>query len=329
MSHQDAAMRVLCAVRAFVQAEKQKQQEQNHEFKGLGVHAVPSNPDLPLPPAMLDETTLQALVENLSVALERIKEAQSKSAGNNEDDNIEDTMPISSGGGDADGGPDEDDEEEDPLTSPAVLALVRKFREDLQKQQGSKAVRRQQLVAKKLAETLPRIRQSIRQEQEQQRALPPPPPPPPGLLNPPPPPPPPSDGLPPPPPHMVGVTTGSFDRGVSNLPAWMTRGSATEQVAAVEVAAEGDGTPPSKKIKEEQYPAVPESSHESLRAWISSEIQKHLGEEEETLIDFVFRYVLDQKSVKALAMELPLEEDAAPFAAALYDKSVELSSLSS
>lgn len=190
-----------------------------------------------------------------------------------------------------------DDEEDDPLTSPIVLMSVQRFRQHLEKLQGSKATRRKDLVQSKITSSLPYIRDQLKKQQKlenfklqhqqqqqmmqfhqqqqqqmhhqhHQQLLPVPPPlpiPPPlplgpgGMLLQQPPLP---SLLPPPmslppPPTAPTASTIPNPRGVSNLPAWMTQQQQDE-------ATLGGHPPP---------PPLPEGSHhEELRNELNPEV---------------------------------------------------------
>ena len=238
MSHADAALKVITAFRHFHQKLKDEtgnddttEQEQSSSYLTFAAHAVPSNPDIPLPPALMDRETVTVLGTKLYEAFQEARETGGKeteammvssanrnSNNNNnagtsttitdENKNVTDTTTV-------DAGDDVmmDDDGADPLTSPAVLEAVRQFREQLTVQQGSKAVRRQQLVQEALERALPTVRQRVREERQRGAAAADsaPPPPPPGAAP-----------LPPPP-------AAEGPRGVSNKPAWMTQQEQQQQ----------------------------------------------------------------------------------------------------
>jgi hypothetical protein len=86
-----------------------------------------------------------------------------------------------------------------------------------------------------------------------------------------------------------------------------------------------DAPPPAKRAKIENdtnFAILPESLHAPLRAFISSQIQELLGEEEMTLIDYIFKHVVQGKTYAALQEELQvvLEEDAPIFVNTLKEK---------
>ena len=112
-------------------------------------------------------------------------------------------------------------------------------------------------------------------------------------------------------------------RGVSNLPAWMT----AQQQQPTE-----SSEPQPKKLKPSEldsFPAIPGASYPALREFIASQIRHYLGEEEATLIDFIFNHVTAQKSTETLLPELKdvFEEDAQECLQAILAKTVELANL--
>lgn len=302
LAHSDAALKVLTAFRYFSMKLK------DTEFAEFSAYAVPTNPDVPMPPAVLDIETVTALGDSLYKSFQRYREGGSGAADNKVvlNNNIDtesfnqDTIPEAPQGA--------DDDDIDPLNAPAVLEAVRKFREQLSVQQGSKAVRRQQLVKEAIAKILPVIRQRVKEERERVSQAPPP-----ALPQP-------SGGefqLPPPPPHSLDAP-----RGVSNKPAWMTQ---QEQQQT-------DNEPRMKRLKVDLtnpdifFPSIPKSSLIALRQFIAANIQHYLGEEEATLIDFVNQYVMSGKAVSALLPELSevLDDDAGAFLQAVYERSQQL-----
>jgi hypothetical protein len=335
LSHPDVALRVVTALKQLV---KQNKDENKKFLNTLHAHLIPTNPDIPLPPAMMDPAAVQALADKLQQSLESIlkgeslqmsasaivsssvpaEQLESTSSTNNKENAQEDGY---------------DDEDVDPLKTPQVLRLVQEFRIKLEKQQGTKSVRQKELVRQRLEQMLPIIRASVKDERKQGGGggmnhppplLPPPPPPPAGGL--PPPPQPPMGNLPPPPPAIPAALVRGAPRGVSNLPAWMTTKQQQQQ-------ADESLEPPFKKLKSEEldssFPSIPIVCHVALRDFIASEIRNYLGEEEATLIDFIFQHVIAQKSAKTLLPELKevLEEDATACLQAILQKSEELASM--
>ena len=74
------------------------------------------------------------------------------------------------------------------------------------------------------------------------------------------------------------------------------------------------------------FPSLPPSVHDILRAFVASQIKHYMGEEEATLVDFLFKLVITQTTVAKLMDELQpvLEEDAPVFAQELWAKVHEL-----
>jgi hypothetical protein len=230
------------------------------------------------------------------------------------------------------------DADEDPLNAPQVLEAVKEFRRKLDRTHGSQKTQRMDLVAKKLKELRPRIRAQVITEKTNRRqtsnntqrlppgALPPLPAPPQNTSLPQPPlpqggAPPPSLGLPPPPRAAAAADSGK--RGRSNLPAWMTK----QQTASTSDA------PASKKARTttEQYPshfpaALPPASHPVIRQFLANQVKESMGEEEATLIDFLYTHILQGKATSELLQELQvvLEEEADGFLKAVWTKVQEI-----
>eukprot|EP00523_Entomoneis_sp_CCMP467_P006631 CAMPEP_0168732876 /NCGR_PEP_ID=MMETSP0724-20121128/7992_1 /TAXON_ID=265536 /ORGANISM="Amphiprora sp., Strain CCMP467" /LENGTH=522 /DNA_ID=CAMNT_0008779899 /DNA_START=96 /DNA_END=1664 /DNA_ORIENTATION=- len=235
------------------------------------------------------------------------------------------------------------DEVEDPMEIPAILELVQQFRTSLEQQQGNKAVRRKELVLQKVKAALERVRQQPPPAPGMTSASGPggpPPPPPMGTLPPPmpahlPPPPLPSGNLPPPPPlpgnlppppaaHNLPQPPPSSSgppavaaaakgpRGVSNLPAWMTKQQQQQSPSTPAAAAAAAATeePDAKRVKVE--PQL------SLQDWIAAEIEKLMGEPEASLANFVHGKAVALQASNNLRSLLPelqevLDEDAPGF----------------
>jgi hypothetical protein len=315
LSHADAALRVVSGL-------KQLMKDDDTLPPNFQTHLVPTNPDIPLPPAMMDSESMQVLAEKLQQSLESVKKGETATTSTTTTTTNETTTDIAhvhqeitkTVNSNQDG---DDEEEADPLKAPEVLKLVQEFRNKLEQQQGSKSIRRKELVCQRLEQMLPVVRQRMKGEAEQRRLLPPlPPAGGPGLPAPhpnlPPVPEAANASLPPPPPPGA-------PRGVSNLPAWMT--AANSQPAET-------AEPPAKKARldVDSFPNIPADSHAALRSFISSQIRNYLGEEEATLIDFIFNHVTAQKTVESLLPELKevLDDDAAACLQAILAKSVEL-----
>ena len=324
MSHADAALKVITAFRHFHQ--KLKDEGQDDEYLNFTAHAVPTNPDIPLPPAVMDKETVTVLGDKLYEAFQQLKdgkETDQQASVNlstvNDNSSNANTISMDANSSNVrssstaeDGG----DEGDDPLTTPTILEAVRKFREQLSLQQGSKAVRRQQLVKEAIEKALPVVRQRLQEERAATSAVPVIP-----VL-----PPPPDAGLPlpPPPPPPMAPPTAAGPRGVSNKPAWMTQQQQTQDTTV---------EPQAKKVKLDLsdstivFSAVRAESVGTFRTFVAEKIRQYLGQEEADLIDFVHKHVLEQKSVSALQSDLAdvLDEDAPAFLQAIYEKSQELS----
>jgi hypothetical protein len=343
MSHADGALKVVTAFRHFQTEFLAKVDDtQKDTIQKFQVHLVPTHPDIPVPPAMMDPTTVQVLGDRLVasfpdpnrptpvVAPVTVKEPVIRGPDSDEEQ--------------------DDEEEEDPLTTPAVLAAVREFRRKLARQQGGKATRRQELVKSKIEHWKPIVRQRMLAggvPGVPPSQLPPLPgaPPPPSQLPPPPPPlpgvPPPPLGSqlppppllpgnlppPPPPPPSLGQLPPpqiAAPRGVSNLPAWMT------QQAQQPPPSEGSEPSPTKRRKTDDWQSqplsIPSTAQTPFRDFVATQIQQLLGEAEMSLVDFVCQQVQAQKTVTQLLPELQdvLEEDAFGFCERLYEKVQEL-----
>jgi len=323
-------------------------------YKDIRCYLVPASPDIPLPPPLMDETSKKVLGDKLwnnFVGLETsfserdntdtttttstgVKKEESSQAKPSDTTNTNAAAAAATGNEpkllDADkvaaaaGGAY--DADEDPLNAPQVLEAVKEFRRKLDKTHGSQKTQRMELVAKKLKELRPRIRARVQAEkagrlnpQQQQQQAPPPPQP-----NLPPPGPPP--GLPPPPRAAAAAAADSGKRGRSNLPAWMTQQQQQQQATT---AAE---EPSAKKLKtESSYPSdfpsnLPATCHATLRQFLANQVKESMGEEEATLIDFLYTHILQGKATDELLQELKvvLEEEADAFLKAVWSKVQEL-----
>lgn len=336
-------------------------------YKDIRCHMVPSSPDIPLPPPLVDETSKKVLGDKLWHNFVSLETSYSENEARANDGTTGAKISPTKGGGaegsdsktndakdnsatddndedenkpkllDADkvaaaaGGVGAYDADEDPLNAPQVLEAVKEFRRELDKTHGSQKTQRIELVAKKLSELRPRIRAQVDSEKKnrrQQQAGGPPPPmilpaPPQTSLPQPPlpggPPPPPSLGLPPPP----RTAADSGKRGRSNLPAWMTQQQQQQSQSS------GD-EPASKKVKGE-YPShfpsnLPVSYHPMLRQFLANQVKESMGEEEATLIDFLYTHILQGKTTAELLKELQvvLEEEADAFLKAVWTKVQEI-----
>ena len=71
---------------------------------------------------------------------------------------------------------------------------------------------------------------------------------------------------------------------------------------------------------EQPFPAVSDANAADLRTFMAASIQEYLGQEEATLIDFIYQHVLAQKTPEQLVPDLKqvLDEDADAFLEALF-----------
>lgn len=235
------------------------------------------------------------------------------------------------------------DEEADPLNAPQVLEAVTKFKKVLEERDTILKQKRMEIVSEKLKHAMKQARTNMEERKKmreyQQPPLPPPLPP-----NPPPPPPPPGQG------GEDGDVKESGKRMVSNLPAWMTKGSSTslDNKRKLEMT-NVDQDPTMKRKQRIDVTSVSEirkanqdadklqacksfvqrntSLVASLKKWISDKIVEYLGEEEETLIDFIINQTLSEDTKKSDMMEemqQVLDEDAEGFVKDLYSKVLDL-----
>jgi hypothetical protein len=299
MSHPEAAVRFAAAFKSFhaklVKQEQEQEQsseaDSNNTDAAFSAHLVPlSNPEIPLPPlaAGLDPTVVDALGEQLRKSYEAWKSGDrdhllagywgtsqhhSDSAEATSHNETTTNLPQKRARNYLDDDDDDEDDDDDMpsnehLKSPEVRQAVQAFRRKIERLNTTKSSRRKQIVLDRVAAMLPTIRDQVQREMERERSPAPAPPPPAGpgmmMMMPPPPPPPghPATAAPPPP------------RGVSNLPAWMTSAAAQQQ-------------PPQQ--------ADTSSTLDSavLQSFVSSQIQKYLGEDEPTLGEFVVRKVVE------------------------------------
>ena len=281
---------------------------------------VPANPGMKLPDQVtLDDAIGKPLVEKMKKSYDDLYEKGGVST------TVVSSRPVPEEIKDKDGVPKQldtqkvaaaagghnYDEDADPLNAPQVLKAVQEFRKSLHKVSASQQQRRVQLVQERLDSIMVNVRKGIF------LAPPPRPTPPPSNNNnnnnaPPPPPPPPPPGTVPPPVPPAIKAKESGRRGVSNLPAWMTK-------QREEQAAGGGNQPDAKKPRLDD--AKPR-----LRAYIAAQIAEIMGEEEATLIDFILNHVVERKPWPALLEELKmvLEEEASGFVDGLQKKMAEL-----
>lgn len=321
MSHPDGAIKFLGSFKQFASRLDQR-------YNQIQAYMVPASPDVPLPPPLLDEETQTILGEKLWQNFLSLESPDTLGTEDNMQKLDVSKVAAAAGGGNYDA-------DEDPLNAPQVLEAVKEFRRKLDKTQSFQKKKRIELVAKKLAEMRPRIKAMM----EEEKTRPPmagmappmagmaPPLPPPGMpgapllpVGGPPmptgaPPPPGAPGLPPPP-TSVG---DSGKRGRSNLPAWMTQ----QQQAAPE-------EPSAKRAKTgghpTDFPPLPPSIYPQLREYLSQQVRESLGEEDNTLIEFLYNHIVQAKAAADLLQELKivLEEEANSFLEALWQKVFEL-----
>lgn len=309
MSHPDGAIKLLGSFKQFTS-------KLDDRYNQIQAYMVPASPDIPLPPPLLDEETQKLLGEKLWQNFVTLENPDSNVGEEGAQKLDVDKVAAAAGGGNYDA-------DEDPLNAPEVLQAVKEFRRKLDKTQSFQKKKRTELVAQKIAEMRPRIK-AIMEQEKNRPPLSAPPPPLPGAPPPLPPgvPPPPAAGLPPPPtgappmdapPAPVG---DSGKRGRSNLPAWMTQQQ------------EATGEPAAKKAKSHptSFPPLPPSNHAQLRNYLSQQVRESLGEEEATLIDFLYNHIIQCKATADLLQELQmvLEEEASSFLEALWQKIYEL-----
>lgn len=342
LTHPDSAVKLVVAIRYVRQklAEQQQQKEgddkEQEDPKMVAAHWVPSQPNIPLPPPALDPAIAETLGKRLWTAYQNISKGQtpaSTSSNRPEDTAVTSTSQNDNSNSNSNYNADDGAEEvEDPLETPAVLEAVRQFRASLEEQQGSKAVRRKELVQASLDRILPRLREEMKNQPTHrgplvsagstgssghpprgtlppppmpQGGLPPPPPPHGGLPPPPPPsglppPPPPGQHLPPPPPPPTGLPpppTGTEEPAAKR--------AKTETAPATTPL---DATQPFPLFAMEQKPVV--------REYVSKQITQLLGEKEESLVDFVMEHVTNPAAkIESYMPDLQevLEEDANGF----------------
>ena len=327
MSHNDGAMKLVGSFQQFLS-------HLDERYEKFHADMVPASPDIPLPPAFVDDETKRVLGEKLWRNFIDLESAEAPKIVDSTETTEAMTLDVSKVAAAA-GGVGNYDADEDPLNAPQVLEAVKEFRRKLERTQSSQKKRRIELVQRKLAEVRPRIEKIVQEEKKLQFNMPAMPPPPMPGLPPPPlpvggPPPLPGGELPVPPPPPVGLpvppTAGAQDsgkRGRSNLPAWMTKKQQQED----------DEGPAAKRIKSEpseqhpsHFPPLPASTYAELREFLSTQIREYMGEEEATLIDFLYNHIVNGKATSDMLTELHslLEEEAPMFLASLWKKVQEL-----
>ncbi|KAL3925813.1 MAG: hypothetical protein SGILL_000161 [Bacillariaceae sp.] len=346
-SHPDAAVKFIASFQKF-------SGRLDERYSDMDTFMVP-NPNaynIPLPPAVVDDETSTVLGAKLwenFVGIESSSSAEAgdkkttqdgstngataaankdvvvpAKAGDDEKDKVEvdeNKLDASKAAAAAGGAYDVD---EDPLNAPHVLEAVKAFRRGLETTQTFQQKRRIELVQQKLKSMRPRVEaqmmeeRELRKQQKGGQAVPPPPLPT-GL-------PPPQTSLLPPPPMPPAATAAASDsgkRGRSNLPAWMT-----QQKAAV--AAAGD-EPPSKKAKTypTNFPALSPATHGALSEFLTNKVKESLGEEEKSLVDFLYSHILQGKATSELLQELKmvLEEESESFLQTVWAKVTELEAI--
>eukprot|EP00980_Cylindrotheca_fusiformis_P029912 scaffold24028_cov152-Cylindrotheca_fusiformis.AAC.3 len=307
MSHPDGAIKFLGSFKQFSSRLDQR-------YSQMQAYMVPASPDMPLPPPLLDEETQTLLGEKLWQNFLSLENPDA-----NDDENNVQKLDVSKVAAAAGGG--NYDPDEDPLNAPQVLEAVKEFRRKLDKTQSFQKKKRMELVARKLAEMRPRVKAMMEEEKTRPPMIGVPPPlPPPGMPGAPPPPPvgalpgpPGAPGLPPPP-MPVG---DSGKRGRSNLPAWMTQQQQAEEPSAKRVKTDGHPS---------NFPPLPPSTYPQLREFLSHQVRESLGEEDKTLIEFLYNHITQTKEAAALLQELQLvlEEEANTFMEALWQKIYQL-----
>ena len=351
MSHADGALKLLCACRQM-KALLLEESSMKDKYSSMGFHMVPTgDPNIPMPPLQIDEKTAAVLGERLSqhfvsassadsiinnssnasrtpVVSKPTEEGSSTATApaapadnNNDDDNDDESKMDVDKLAAAAGGAAVYDEDIDPLNTPEVLAAVKAFRSQLDQTQSTQKKRRGEIVEQKVKAAKERLRDIVAQE----RQNPAPPmmnmmaPPLPSALPPPPlpggGPPPLPTGLPPPPPPPPGDDKRPLDDAADGGPAKRAKLAA----------------PPMDPTA--SFPALPSTPavQEPLRAFLASQIKQYMGEEEATLMDFLYKQVTRSPAttVAKLLEELQpvLEEDAPVFAQELWNKVHELLSL--
>ena len=332
MMHGDGALKLVCAVKYL--------SEQHQEATNLQAQLVPASPDIPLPPPELEEGITTSFSDELWKLWNRLKEEKASDDKEEETSSQQqETIAIESETSRLDaarvaaaaGGAY--DEDADPLNAPSVLEAVKKFRAGLLKKEKEQKLERQKVVAAKIQEMLPIVKQRMKEARAAPPVFPPPPvtgiplPPPPVAGIPPGVPPLPPTGIPPPP-HVAAGLQPPLPHSVAGLqpPLPPPPPPPLSGAALPPQPPPWDGSPPAKrpKLDDKNFPIFPESQHAMLRAFIASQIQELLGEEESTLIDFIHKHVVEGKAYAALLEELQvvLEEDAPAFVETLKNKAL-------
>ena len=220
MLNPDQALKVVASFSEFAG-------QLDERYQDMRCYMVPSSPDIPLPPPLLDETSKSVLGKKLWNNFVSLETAHSEQGDNDDTASPAKSAPTSTPSDNTaeDSKLDADkvaaaaggayDADEDPLNAPQVLEAVKEFRRKLDKTQGSQKTQRMELVAKKLQSMRPKIRAQVQAEKERRKASAAAPP---------------VMGLPPPPPPPAAAASAdSGKRGRSNLPAWMTQQQQQQQ----------------------------------------------------------------------------------------------------
>jgi len=174
------------------------------------------------------------------------------------------------------------DEETDPLNAPEVLEAVTKFKKSLEDRDSKNKKRRHDIVDEKLATGVEELKELRKKKPTKKEKL-----------------------------------QDSGRRGVSNLPAWMTQPKEVTLKDFV-VTLESLKTPQFTKFFSTKLTSKQSSK---LKEWITGHIVDLLGEEETTLIEFLYSNTTTNKMVPQdliNELKLVLEEDAEDFIIKLY-----------
>eukprot|EP00548_Thalassiothrix_antarctica_P015239 CAMPEP_0194180780 /NCGR_PEP_ID=MMETSP0154-20130528/18350_1 /TAXON_ID=1049557 /ORGANISM="Thalassiothrix antarctica, Strain L6-D1" /LENGTH=437 /DNA_ID=CAMNT_0038896559 /DNA_START=25 /DNA_END=1338 /DNA_ORIENTATION=+ len=317
MMHGDGAWKLVYTISKL----REENSDSSIVIGNLKAHLVPASPDILLPPIIVEESIGNQIQAAMVKKYVELKGLGGKAIIEAKDPNYKSSFLSMAGGGTtsmmttlpldaqkvaAAAGGNNYDEDADPLNAPAVLKAVKEFREGLAKTSTIQQTRRMKLVEDRLQKAIKTLMTTTASSSLSQSAAMAPPPP--HLSGIPPLAPPPMPGGLPPPPPQHQPTSDSGKRGQSNLPAWMTKQQ--QQMESI--------PPPQKKAK------IIEDPINVLRPFIAQQIAHYMGEEEETLIDFILKHsVLEKKPIYPdLVTELQpiLEEDTDAFLKALQTK---------
>jgi hypothetical protein len=368
LSHADAAAKLMAAFRHFQQklsaasteaateAEATTEQaDAPQSMSDIQAYLVPNHPDIPLKPVTMDPETALILGDRLFSSWQSLSQGNSSNKTVNAavaTDHATTTVTTSSttatsamdgvvvdkNNDDAQANQNYDDDDDgDPLEAPAVLAAVRDFRRRLEQQQGSKSTRRKELVALKLQEMLPVVRQRVQEEATrppQAMSVGIPPPPPAAAAGG-------GGGALPPPPVPLPVPPSAAEnapRGVSNLPAWMTKQE--PEIATTETETEpplkrprlGFEVPSLEGNTDQKFPAMDPNNYLLVKQAIEKQCLESLGDPvaSSTLVDFIYNKVVAESLVSPVLQEVQevLEDEAAQFVQTLWEKVHELAAAS-